>query len=164
MLQITEGGGVALSSGKEVFVNAQFFRARFSAHLGSLQMKEVMEPTLNSGRTDTLAFSQSFAADPIEVLPKDLSAKWFGAASTRQDCRKPLVEVPSACQAMVLQCLQMQTTMPHPPCLMAQLAYEPILLSQMFTPASRARYRPGIPGLYRHLCATVMDVLDLVAI
>jgi hypothetical protein len=119
VLQVAEGRSVAFTFGKEVLINAQFLRTWLPAHFSGLQPEVLLEPSLYSRRANPLTFGQPLTADPIEVLPEDLLTERLGAPKPGKNPRKALIEIPPAAQAMKLQCLKVQVTVPHSPTLMA---------------------------------------------
>ena len=69
--QVAQGGGIALSSGEEVLVDAQNLRAAGWLPLGELALEAAAEIALDGGGADTFSAAQAAAVDAIQVLLVD---------------------------------------------------------------------------------------------
>ncbi len=101
VFQIAEGGGVAVLSGEEVFVDSQNLRALRTEALSGQQSQIPAEPALDSSAGEPLAFSQQ---DFWKTLPKAAAAG-------------PAEPFPS---------LQFEHAPPHSPAFMPRVPYPPV--------------------------------------
>src|SRR5689334_8521803 len=143
--QVTEGGGVAILLGKEVFIDAEDPRAGRAAAFGELSAKKVLRPALDGGAADCLALGQPAAVDSVVVRQKDAPAEWFGGAHPGENAGEPLPESPGAVFAAVFAGFQLQDAMPQTPTLMPGFTHAFILAPQALAAAIRARRGSEVP-------------------
>src|SRR5688572_3905385 len=122
ILQIAEGGGVAMLSGKEMLIDAKHLRAWSAGPLGGQAPEKVLGVTFDGGAADPFPLGDTAAADAIPVIFEDFVAKGFCRVLARQHSSKPMAEPTAAILAEpVLACqnqpnaLESPTGMPYPP-------------------------------------------------
>ena len=68
VLQVAQGGGIALSAGEEVLVDAQHLGASGRMPLGELALEAAAEIALDGGGADSFSAAQAAAVDAVQVL------------------------------------------------------------------------------------------------
>jgi hypothetical protein len=146
VLQVAEGGGIALAPGEKVLVDAEDARATRRAQFGELALEGAPEVTLDGGGAERLAPAQPAAVDAVEVVAKDHLLEGFAGALPEENTREALAEVASASPATELGALQFQDAAAHPHVLVPHPAHIPAFVSQGGALTVRASDRPGIAG------------------
>ena len=92
--QVAQGGGIALSSGEEVLVDAQNLRAAGWLPLGELALEAAAEIALDGGGADAFSAPQAAAVDAVQVLL--VMAFWNASLLLHRHCSGL---IPSSCSS-----------------------------------------------------------------
>src|SRR5512147_2161513 len=102
MLEVAEGGGIALPTRKEMLIDSQHLRTRSALELGGLEFQEILEPALNGGAADALATAEPATANTIEMPVEHAATERLGCSFARQDSRETLPKATAAFAASPL--------------------------------------------------------------
>src|SRR5579871_876392 len=162
VFQVTEGRGIAVPAGEEVFVDAQNLRAQTAGAFSRQQTQIPEKPALHGRTGDPLALPQAAPADAIEMLLANAAPERLGRAQPRLNPRKALPEAAAAGPAQPLARFQFQHAMPNSPAFMPRTAGAPVLRPQLLLAAMRAANLPGKAHRNANLTADFLNGGNLI--
>jgi hypothetical protein len=127
VLQVTQGGGVALASGEEVLVDAQKPWAARWMPLGELALEPAAEIALDSGGADAFPPAQAAAVDAIQMLLVDGLLERLAGTLAAQDAGQRLAGAPPAAETFRLGDLDLQQAMAQAPVFVADRSTNPAI-------------------------------------
>ena len=92
ILQVAEGSGVSVFSGKEMLINTKHLGTGSTGPLGRQAPEKVLSMAFDGGAADRFPLGHTAAADAIPMIFEDFEAKGFGRVLAWQNTGKPMTK------------------------------------------------------------------------